>query len=135
MPENSADNDNHAPAPQDTSDSSQRDNLRARLAAFDRDLQAQEAASKPDRIDLAADYSKGYARASRIALELVVAILTGCALGYGLDKLAHTMPLFILLGSLLGFCAGVLNAWRALNGTYGQVGLGKIADARKEQDR
>jgi len=39
--------------------------------------------------------------------------------------MAHTMPLFILLGSLLGFAAGVMNAWRALNGTYGKVGFEK----------
>ena len=108
--------------------------LRQRLAAVDRDLKTQAMAERPDamRMDLAAGYTRGYARASRIALEMVVAILAGVALGYGLDKWAHTTPLFILLGSLLGFAAGVMNAWRALNGTYGKVGFDQPDKMGKE---
>ena len=48
----------------------------------------------------------------RLSTELVVAVLVGTALGYGLDKLFGTQPWLILLGVGFGFAAGIRNTLR-----------------------
>ena len=58
--------------------------------------------------------------ASRFATELVVALLVGGALGWGLDWLfgffgIHTRPLFIVVFFVLGAAAGIRNVMRAAN--------------------
>jgi ATP synthase protein I len=71
-------------------------------------------ASKPAaRYQGASDYSKGY----RLASEFVAATLVGGLIGYGLDYVAGTLPLFLILFLLLGFGAGILNMSRAANRT------------------
>jgi ATP synthase protein I len=69
-------------------------------------------ASKPDqRFQGASDYSKGY----RLASEFVAGTLVGGLIGYGLDYVAGTLPLFLIVFLLLGFGAGILNMSRAAN--------------------
>jgi ATP synthase protein I len=69
-------------------------------------------ASKPQaRYQGASDYSKGY----RLASEFVAGTLVGGLLGYGLDYVAGTLPLFLIVFLLLGFGAGILNMSRAAN--------------------
>ena len=48
----------------------------------------------------------------RISTELVVAVLIGCALGYGGDYLTGKGPIFIILGLVLGLAAGLRNTFR-----------------------
>ena len=48
----------------------------------------------------------------RVGIELVSAIIVGVAIGYGLDWLLGTKPVFIAVFVLLGGAAGVLNVWR-----------------------
>ncbi len=48
----------------------------------------------------------------RISTELVVAVMVGCALGYGIDYFAGTRPWFIILGLVLGLAAGLRNTFR-----------------------
>jgi ATP synthase protein I len=43
----------------------------------------------------------------RMVTELVAGILIGLGIGYGLDSLFGTMPLFLVLFVLLGLAAGV----------------------------
>ncbi len=43
----------------------------------------------------------------RMVTELVSGLLIGFGIGYGIDVLAGTMPVFLVLFTLLGFCAGV----------------------------
>lgn len=72
----------------------------------------QVAASQPsNRYQGAADYSKGY----RLASEFVAGVLVGGLIGYGLDYLTGTLPLFLIVFLLLGFGAGILNMSRAAN--------------------
>lgn len=48
----------------------------------------------------------------RVGVELVSALAVGVAIGYGLDRWLHTMPLFLVVFLFLGGAAGVLNVWR-----------------------
>jgi ATP synthase protein I len=48
----------------------------------------------------------------RVGVELVSALVLGVAIGYGLDRLLGTKPVFIAVFVLLGGAAGVLNVWR-----------------------
>lgn len=43
----------------------------------------------------------------RMVIELVAGLGIGAAIGYGLDALAGTLPLFLVVMTLLGFVAGV----------------------------
>lgn len=51
-----------------------------------------------------------YSRANlawRMVIELVAGLLIGLGIGYGLDILLGTGPIFLVLFTLLGFAAGV----------------------------
>ena len=48
----------------------------------------------------------------RISTELVVAVLVGTALGYGVDYLTGTKPIFTLVGLVLGTATGMRNTFR-----------------------
>jgi len=45
--------------------------------------------------------------------EFIAAILVGTALGFGLDWLVNTKPLFTILFFLIGVAAGTVNVIRA----------------------
>jgi ATP synthase protein I len=53
-------------------------------------------------------------RALRVSSELLAALFVGTLLGWGLDRLTHAGPLFLILGMLVGFAAGVRNLYRAM---------------------
>lgn len=57
------------------------------------------------------DYT-GAAIGMRITVELVSGILVGGGIGYVLDKLLSTFPLFMVIFLLLGGAAGFLNVYR-----------------------
>lgn len=48
----------------------------------------------------------------RVAVELVSALVVACAIGWGLDRLFGTRPIFLILFVPLGGAAGILNVWR-----------------------
>jgi ATP synthase protein I len=50
----------------------------------------------------------------RAGMELVAAEIVAGAMGYGLDHLLHTLPLFLVIFILLGGAAGVMNVWRMM---------------------
>jgi ATP synthase protein I len=64
---------------------------------------------------------KGFSQgevAWRMVIELVTGMLLGMGIGYGLDVLAGTLPIFLIIFSLMGFAAGVktmLGSARQLN--------------------
>lgn len=49
----------------------------------------------------------------RMTLELVVGGIVGAALGWGLDELLGTLPLFLIVFILLGFGAGIRAVMRS----------------------
>ena len=69
-------------------------------------IRAAREASRPQRSRV-----EGEARAASVAIrmvtELVVGIGIGAAMGYGLDVLLGTLPLFLIVFGLFGFVAGV----------------------------
>lgn len=58
----------------------------------------------------------------RVGVELVSALVVGVAIGWGLDRLFGTRPIFIALFVLLGGAAGVLNVWRTFAPKSGAAG-------------
>jgi ATP synthase protein I len=48
----------------------------------------------------------------RVGVELVSALAVAVAIGWGLDRWLHTLPLFLIIFVLLGGAAGLLNVWR-----------------------
>ncbi|MEE9347350.1 MAG: AtpZ/AtpI family protein [Robiginitomaculum sp.] len=48
----------------------------------------------------------------RLSTELVVAVMVGGALGYGVDYFAKTAPWFMVGGLFLGLATGVRNTFR-----------------------
>jgi ATP synthase protein I len=50
--------------------------------------------------------------AFRVLSEFVAAIIVGTAIGWGIDRLAGTLPLFLILFVLMGAAAGFWNVYR-----------------------
>lgn len=48
----------------------------------------------------------------RMVIELVVGMVMGLGIGFGLDSLFGTLPIFLILFSLLGFAAGIRTMMR-----------------------
>ena len=48
----------------------------------------------------------------RIGVELVSALAVATAIGWGLDRWLHTLPLFLIIFVLLGGAAGIRSVWR-----------------------
>ena len=47
-------------------------------------------------------------------VEMVSALVVGMAIGWGLDRWLHTLPLFLIVFVLLGGAAGIANVWRTV---------------------
>lgn len=58
-------------------------------------------------------HAKQHSMAMRIISDLLAAIFVGFMLGYGLDALFGTKPVFILIFLFVGIAAGFLNVYRA----------------------
>jgi ATP synthase protein I len=50
----------------------------------------------------------------RAGVELVSSLVVATAIGWGLDRWLHTLPLFLVIFVMLGGAAGVLNVWRLM---------------------
>ncbi len=94
------------------------DRLGERIAA------AKEARS-PKRGKGSEKYTVG-SIAWRMVTELVVGVLVGGAMGWGLDSLFGTLPIFLIVMGLLGFAAGVRTMMRSADeiARHGQGGNG-----------
>jgi ATP synthase protein I len=90
-------------APEDRS--AKLDELDKRIRAV-RDAQAPKRGTQGDKF-AATDM------AWRMTLEMVVAAMIGAAMGWGLDELFGTLPLFLIVFILLGFAAGIRTVMRS----------------------
>ena len=75
--------------------------------------------------------AKGFSQgelAWRMVIELATGIMLGTAIGYGIDALLGTLPIFLIIFSLLGFAAGI----RTMLGTARALGQKQAAAAKGE---
>lgn len=89
-----------------------------RLRALENRLAKLRDQPKPDRAAAAKGFSQGEV-AWRMVIELATGIVLGVAIGYGLDVLFGTLPLLLVIFSLVGFAAGV----RTMLGTARQMAV------------
>ncbi|GAA6199684.1 AtpZ/AtpI family protein [Aquicoccus sp. SU-CL01552] len=95
--------------------------LEARIAA------AKEAQAPKPRAD--EHYSQAQ-HAWRMVVELVAGLGIGFGIGYGLDSLFGTIPIFLVLFTLLGLAAGVKTMLRSAQEIQEQ----KLADEAERDD-
>lgn len=95
-----------------------------------RDLEARLAKVKGVAPVKASSTAKGFSQgelAWRMVIELATGIMLGTAIGYGIDALLGTLPIFLIIFSLLGFAAGI----RTMLGTARALGQKQAAAAAK----
>lgn len=86
------------------SDDDKLSKLNARIAAL-------KATQQDDRPHVEDHYSQAHL-GWRMVIELVAGLLIGFGMGYGLDRLFGTLPIFLMLFTLLGLAAGVRTMMR-----------------------
>lgn len=77
-----------------------------RLKALEHKLQKVKGREPPPRTNTVKGFSQGEV-AWRMVIELATGIMLGTAIGYGVDVLFGTLPIFLVIFSLFGFAAGV----------------------------
>jgi ATP synthase protein I len=77
-----------------------------RLKALEEKLLKVRGREAPSQSGTARGFSQGEV-AWRMVLELATGIMLGSAIGYGLDVLSGTLPVFLVIFSLFGFAAGI----------------------------
>lgn len=94
----------------------EKDAKKKQLDSFDKKLQDFESRLNPSKKQGHLRLSEGDNELWRFVLrsgvELFSAFLVGVVIGYGFDYWLSTRPLFIIIFSVLGMAAGVLNVWR-----------------------
>jgi ATP synthase protein I len=100
------------------------DRLRALQARLDK------AKAEPDvkPSTTAKSFSQGEV-AWRMVIELSTGITLGLAIGYGIDVLLGTLPLFLIIFCMIGFAAGI----RTMLGTARELGRTKAETAPKDE--
>ena len=93
--------------------------LRALTARIDR-IKGKPAGVKTNTVK---GFSQGEV-AWRMIIELVTGMLLGMGIGYGLDAVFNTLPLFLVIFSLIGFAAGI----KTMLGTAKQLAARNTAD-------
>lgn len=89
------------------------DDFEERRARLREQLSTHEAAERAEKQREEMRSRSNYAVAFRLSTEFVSAVIVGLAIGWGLDWLAGTLPLFMVIFLMLGFAAGVLNVLRS----------------------
>ena len=82
-----------------------------RLAELEARIAAARKAGEPEKRHQDEHYSQAQ-QGWRMVIELVAGLLIGFGMGYGLDRLFGTLPIFLILLTLLGFVAGVRTMMR-----------------------
>lgn len=99
-----------------------------RLRALEAKLKKARATPAAKSSETAKGFSQGEL-AWRMVIELATGILLGTAIGYGIDVLSGTLPIFLIIFSLFGFAAGV----KTMLGTARTMGQTKAALAVKDK--
>ena len=86
---------------------------RRRMDDLDARLKKARGTAAPPKQDLRSVHRQT-AVAYRVLVDMIAGLLVGGFLGYGLDHWMGWAPYSLVVGLLLGFAAGVNNAWRAI---------------------
>jgi ATP synthase protein I len=89
-----------------------------RLRALEARLARTRGKPEPEKGATGKAFSQGE-MAWRMVIELVTGMVLGLSIGYGLDWLFDTRPVFLVIFALLGFAAGIrvmLRTARAMDG-------------------
>ena len=100
-----------------------------RLAALEQRIEKLKGKGPVKRADTGVVFSQGEV-AWRMVVELVTGMVLGLAMGYGLDVLFGTRPIFLIIFVLLGFGAGI----RVMLGTAKQMAEDAAQSATSERD-
>lgn len=100
-----------------------------RLAALEKRIEKLKGKDPVRRADTGVVFSQGEV-AWRMVVELVTGMVLGLAIGYGLDVLFGTRPLFLIIFVLLGFGAGI----RVMLGTAKQMAKDAAKSATDERE-
>jgi|GEM_PF-2278096 len=88
--------------------------------------------------DESATRAAGMAAGLRMGSEFVAAVLVGAVMGYGVDLVARTLPLGLLVGMLFGFAAGAVNVVRVAKSSNAlaasEAEMAALATARQEKE-
>jgi ATP synthase protein I len=98
-----------------------------RLKALEQKLQKVKGKEPPPQTNTAKGFSQGEV-AWRMVIELATGIMLGSAIGYGIDVLFGTLPVFLVIFSLLGFAAGI----KTMLGSARELGRKAEEAAKKE---
>lgn len=76
-----------------------------RLDALTKQIEERKAAVRPaSKVE---EHHSTVQAGWRMVIELVTGLLIGFGMGYGLDRFFGTLPIFLVVFTLLGFAAGV----------------------------
>ena len=104
---------------------------------FDRRLQAaraRESEAGPSAKTGNASMS-GLGLAMRMATEMVAGVGVGAGIGWGIDHMVGSSPWATLVFTVLGWVAGMMNAYRAIKGLDDTVGFGAAERRRLDADK
>jgi ATP synthase protein I len=89
-----------------------------RLRALEARISKVKNAARPEKTQTGKAFSQGEV-AWRMVIELVVGMLLGLSIGYGLDHVFGTQPILLVIFAMVGFAAGV----RTMLGTAKQMAV------------
>jgi ATP synthase protein I len=69
--------------------------------------------------------STGLAYGMRIGLEFMSGTVVGLGIGWGLDRFFDTSPWCLLVFTVLGFFAGIMNVFRDINRLDNNIGVNR----------
>lgn len=96
-----------------------------RMKALEEKLAAKREANAPKPVE---EHHLSQAQAGwRMVTELVVGLLLGFGLGYGLDQFFGTLPILLIICTMLGFAGGV----RAMMRTANEIAAKKAKEVEK----
>ena len=98
------------------------------LEALTARIDAAKSGNKPEK--KVEDHHKAAQLAWRMVIELVAGLGIGFGVGYGLDILFRTMPLFLVVFTMLGFIAGVRTMLRSAK----EVQDNQMAELAKDEE-
>ena len=101
----------------------------AKLSELDRRIRDARKAREPKRGKTGDKFTMAN-MAWRMTLEMVVAGMVGAAMGWGLDALLGTLPLFLIVFILLGFAAGIRTVMRSAQ----EIQDKQAAEAARKED-